>query len=328
MRRPWSGWGGAGPGDGLRRAFVEVEGPTVGVVSLVPCDWSRDPAATRPEITLGCDRYAVAAISCAEAAADHTVVMLHGGAEITDSPDAAGAGVVTVTVHPTVLLDGGTEPAAFGLSLQVLAEIKSGTWAVTSVSTGSSWATANPRCATEAGYAADMSAPAYVPGRVNQSKAYTSPPRRSGGWRADRPGEVVGTAHPAGAALGNQGPDQGYILKLAADMRDDLVLTAGEHADDALVGASAVALRRASLYGRGPMAEDLRVALTLFGYLGTAPDELVTRRRELFDEVHHSTIHYFAAREIAYLVPEATLRLSLDEVTAACQADWKAPLSL
>ena len=51
-------------------------------------------------------------------------------------------------------------------------------------------------------------------------------------------------------------------------------------------------------------------------------------RRELFDEVHHSTVHYFAAREIADMVPEATLRMSLGGVIAASAADWKAPLGL
>jgi hypothetical protein len=173
-----------------------------------------------------------------------------------------------------------------------------------------------------------MSAPSHVPGRLNQPKVYTSPPRRAGSWSADRPGEVIGAAQPSGAALGNQGPDQGYVLKLAARFDDDLVLAAGEHKADAIAGASAVALRRASLYGRAPMIKDLEIALTLFGYLGPAPDELVAKRRELFDEVHHSTIHYFAAREIADLVPEATLRMSADEVAAACAADWKGPLGL
>jgi hypothetical protein len=173
-----------------------------------------------------------------------------------------------------------------------------------------------------------MSAPAHVPGRINQTKAYTSPPRRSGSWSANRPGEVVGTAQPSGPALGNQGPDQGYILKLAKSFADELVLAPGEHAADAIEGACAVALRRASLYGRAPIIGDLRLALHLFGYLGTAPDALVAKRRGLFDEVHHSTIHYFTAREIADLVPEKTLRMSPEAVAAACAADWKGPLGL
>ncbi len=82
------------------------------------------------------------------------------------------------------------------------------------------------------------------------------------------------------------------------------------------------------LFRSAPMAEDLRLALALFGYLEKAPDDLVAWRRELFDEVQFSTIHYFAAREIADLVPEATLRMSFDEVATASRHDWKSPLGL
>lgn len=171
-----------------------------------------------------------------------------------------------------------------------------------------------------------MSAPSHVPSRPNQPKAYSSPPRRAGSWRADRPGEVIGTGQPSGPALGNQGPDQGYVLKLAGEFADDLVLAPGEHRADAVAGAVAVALRRASLFARAPMIDDLRVAFTLFGYLGDAPAELVALRRELFDELHHTAIHYFAARELADSVPEATLRMTPSEVAQATAADWRAAL--
>ncbi|MEM7141012.1 MAG: hypothetical protein AAF548_08260 [Actinomycetota bacterium] len=173
-----------------------------------------------------------------------------------------------------------------------------------------------------------MSAPSHVPNRPNQPKSYSSPRRRGGSWRANRPGDVVGAAQPRGSALGNPGPDQGYVLKLANDFRDDLVLAPGEHAADAIEGACAVALRRASLYGRAPMRGDLEIAFAIYGYLGEAPADLVAHRRERFDEIHHSTIHYFAARELADSVPEATLRMSPAEVEAACAANWKAPLGL
>lgn len=171
-----------------------------------------------------------------------------------------------------------------------------------------------------------MSAPSHVPSRPNQTKAYSSPPRRAGSWRANRPGDVVGTHQPSGPALGNQGPDQGYVLKLVASFDDRLVLAPGEHRADAVAGASAVALRRASIFGRAPMIDDLTIAFTLFGYLGAAPDDLVAHRRVLMDEIHHSTIHYFAARELADSVPEATLRMSVAEVTSASAADWRAAL--
>lgn len=168
-----------------------------------------------------------------------------------------------------------------------------------------------------------MSAPNRVPTNPTQSKHYASPPRRSGSWRAERPGETLGAPHPTGPALGNQGPDQGYALKLAEAFRDRLVLAPGEHAADALAGGAAVGLRRASLYGRGPISDDVEVGLRAYGFLNEAPPELVKFRRWLFPEVHHTTVHYFAGREIAAQVREDLLRLSLPEVTAAVTADWR-----
>ena len=44
-----------------------------------------------------------------------------------------------------------------------------------------------------------------------------------------------------------------------------LVLTPGEHERDVLAGACAVALKRASLFGRAPVVHDLTVALTASG---------------------------------------------------------------
>ncbi len=173
-----------------------------------------------------------------------------------------------------------------------------------------------------------MAAPSHVRTDPTRPKAYQSPPRRAGSWRAERPGEVVGEGQPSGPALGNQGPDQGYVLKLANRFRDDLELAAGESAADALTGAGAVALRRASLYGRGPTAHDLRLALQLFGFLGSAPDEQVAWRRSHLDELHHETIHYQRARVLADLVPEQTLRMSPEAVAAASAADWRGPLGL
>lgn len=173
-----------------------------------------------------------------------------------------------------------------------------------------------------------MAAPSHVRADPTAPRAYVSPPRREGSWRAERPGEVVGGGQPSGPALGNQGPDQGYVLKLAARLRDDLVLAPGEHAADVLEGAAAVALRRASLFGRAPVMHDLRLALTLFGFLGDAPDDLVEWRGERFEELHHTTIHYGRARALADLVPEATLRMAPDQVAAAHRVDWRGPLGL
>ena len=172
-----------------------------------------------------------------------------------------------------------------------------------------------------------MAAPSRVPTDPTAAKHYASPPRRDDSWRAQRPGETIGAPHPTGKALGNQGPDQGYVLKLTGAFRDDLVLTPGEHAADALHGAVAVGLRRASLFGRGPVRDDVELGLLAYGFLGEAPDALVELRKGLFSEVHHTTVHYFAAREIADRVDEAWLRQPTAAARVAVQKDWQTALT-
>ena len=142
---------------------------------------------------------------------------------------------------------------------------------------------------------------------------------------ADRPGEVVGGEPAAGPGLGNQGPDQGYALKLAERLVGQLVLADGEREDDALAGCCAVALRRASIFGRAPVMHDLRLALELFGFLGEAHAELVAWRRDRFAGAagHHG---YHVKLHLADLVPEDTLRLTPAAVAGARAIDWRAPL--
>ena len=145
---------------------------------------------------------------------------------------------------------------------------------------------------------------------------------------ADRPGEVVGTEPMAGPGLGNQGPDQGYALKLAERFTGQLVLAPGEREDDALAGCVAVALRRASMFGRAPVMHDLRVALELFGFLDEAADaQLVAWRRDRFAGAagHHG---YHVKLRLADFVPEETLRLTPGVVAGARREDWRTPLGL
>jgi hypothetical protein len=168
-----------------------------------------------------------------------------------------------------------------------------------------------------------MAAPEYVPvDRTRVLRTYQSPPRRPGSWRPERPGEVVDGGQPVGPLLGNQGPDQGYVLKLARRFEGKLVLTAGEHERDALAGASAVALRRASIFGRAPVVHDLTVALTVWGFLGDAPAELVEERRRLFEEVSNPH-HYAELRAIVDRVPDEVLRKTPQQVAEAHRSDWR-----
>ena len=114
------------------------------------------------------------------------------------------------------------------------------------------------------------------------------------------------------------------------------VAVPGQHAngaryiDDAIKrGAVAIALKRASLFGRGPMAEDLEVAYTLWGFLDPqAPAELVDERRRRFEGVHHTAAHYPELRALADAVPSSVLALGHDEIASAYRSDWRAQLDL
>ena len=169
-----------------------------------------------------------------------------------------------------------------------------------------------------------MTQPEYVPVRaVDEVRPVERlpAPRR---WTATRPADIRSPQRPAGPALGTPGPDQGYALTLAHRFHGQLALTEGESEEDAVVGCVAVAMRRAALFGRAPVVHDLRLAFTLFGYLGAAPEELVEYRRPLFAGAGH---HYWDQRVIADRVPEQTLRMTPDQV-AQYVGDWQGLLGL
>lgn len=174
-----------------------------------------------------------------------------------------------------------------------------------------------------------MAAPEHVPTKsTDKVRAYHSPPRRPDTWRADRPADFADERRqPTGDLLGNQGPDQGYVLTLIRRFEGKLTLAEGEHERDALAGAAGVALKRASLFGRAPVVHDLTVALTIWGFLGDAPTELVELRKHLFEEVWHPH-HYADARRITDLVPEEALRMTPQQVTEAHRRDWRSLLAL
>ena len=153
-----------------------------------------------------------------------------------------------------------------------------------------------------------MAAPDYVPAPVDDSaRVYHSPPWRPESWLADRPGEITGR-QPLGPRLGDPGPDQGYALRLARQVRGRLVLTSAESEEDVIAGVVAVAMRRSAMFGRAPSIHDVTIALTLWGFLAEAPADLVTIRVQVFAAVA-STHHYMERRAIVDAVPEDVLRL-------------------
>jgi hypothetical protein len=143
-------------------------------------------------------------------------------------------------------------------------------------------------------------------------------------WVADRVGELrPAGAQPAGPQMGIAGPDQGYALKLAHHLEPRLVLTAHEHAEDAIAGCLGVALKRAALYGRAPIIGDLELAFSAWGFLDTAPAELVAYRRPFFNGVAE---RYGDRRIIADAVDETVLRMTPAEVSGQVATGWRSLL--
>jgi hypothetical protein len=171
-----------------------------------------------------------------------------------------------------------------------------------------------------------MAAPDYVPRpKAEKARVYESPPWSGDSWEQDRPAELM-AGQPMGPRLGYPGPDQGFALKLVRLFEGQLALAPGEHEADAVAGCTAVALKRASLFGRAPVVYDLQIAFTIFGYWppGNQPDPaLVKLRKPLFEEVANLH-HYSELRHIVDLVPVAVLQLTPDAVAAQAASDWRA----
>ena len=169
-----------------------------------------------------------------------------------------------------------------------------------------------------------MAAPKFSPvAPLDDARGYESPDHVPDRWSADRPADLSGR-QPTGARLGFQGPDQGYALTLAARLRPEVRVRAGESVVDAVAGCTDIALRRASLYGRAPVIHDLRIAFTIWGYFDAEPPgELVDLRRPLFEGVADSLHHYDERRALVDSVPEATLRMTPAQVAAAYPGSWR-----
>lgn len=168
-----------------------------------------------------------------------------------------------------------------------------------------------------------MAAPRTARTSDRSPRYYSSPDSVPDMWTPDRPGVVEGL-QPAGPRLGAQGPDQGFALTIAHRLAPQLHLQPGERLDDAIRGCVLIALRRASLFSRAPVVHDVRLALTIWGFLAEQPPaDLLARRAELFEGVGNVLHHYAEGRRIADLVPESTLRMTPAEATAAFPARWR-----
>ena len=164
-----------------------------------------------------------------------------------------------------------------------------------------------------------MAQPEYVPISAGDRVRPAERLPAHGGWTQDRPGELRNPGAPTGTRFGSPGPDQGYGMALAERFRERLQLEPGEHAEDAEAGALAVALRRASLFGRAPVIYDLELAYTLWGYLGDAPGDLIGFRTGALKGASHD---YWLQRDAVDRVADATLRMTPAQVRSAL-GNWR-----
>jgi hypothetical protein len=112
-------------------------------------------------------------------------------------------------------------------------------------------------------------------------------------------------------------------LSLAHRLAPRLRLVDGEDRHDVVLGVALLGARRAALAGRAPSIYDLEVAAGLFGYLSTAPEELIAHRGPLFRGVAHG---YDTQRALIDAVPVTALQLS--PVEAIDTNEWHDRLSV
>ncbi|TSA51701.1 MAG: hypothetical protein D4R44_07350 [Actinobacteria bacterium] len=170
-----------------------------------------------------------------------------------------------------------------------------------------------------------MAAPKHTPLiPTNLPRTYQSPDHVPDSWMIDRPGMVQGR-QPRGSRLGNQGPDQGFVLSLARRVRKQVRVKEGESLDDAIQGTVAIALSRASKFGRAPVMHDLTFALIIWGWLlESPPADLLAKRREAFLGIGNVVHHYGEGRALVDMVPSTTYELSNDQLTKSMPMSWRA----
>jgi len=172
-----------------------------------------------------------------------------------------------------------------------------------------------------------MAVDPYVPTAAEDAPRESARIPPPSGWRAVRPGDIVPgeRSSPPGRLFGTPGPDSGYALTLAQRFHDRMEIVFPETAHDAMAVAAELAMRRAGLYGRAPVREDLELALTLFGWLGGTTPELVEWRRLTVVGAAHD---YAGRRKLVESVPEATLRLKPGEDVRAALGNWRQLLGI
>ena len=171
-----------------------------------------------------------------------------------------------------------------------------------------------------------MAVDPYVPTRPEDAprRSVAIPP--AAGWKSVRPGDFDPAAPPCreGVLFGSPGPDSGYALTLAGRFHDRITAVAPETVHDAEMIGAQVAMRRGGIFGRAPIMLDIELGLTLFGWLGDAPPDLVEWRRFAVARVGHD---YPRRITLVEAIPDAVIRSKPSEVRARL-GEWRQLLGL
>ena len=171
-----------------------------------------------------------------------------------------------------------------------------------------------------------MAVDPYVPTRPEDAprRSVAIPP--AVGWKAVRPGDLD-PAEPIqkkGNLFGTPGPDSGYALTLAERFHDRINPVFPETVHDAEALAAQFAMRRGGVLGRAPIQLDVELGLTLFGWLGDPPADLVEWRRLAVANVGHD---YARRTTLIEAIPEWVVRHRVDDIRAR-MGEWRHLLGL
>lgn len=171
-----------------------------------------------------------------------------------------------------------------------------------------------------------MAVDPYVPTRPEDAprRSVAIPP--AVGWKAVRPGDLD-PAEPIrkkGNLFGTPGPDSGYALTLAEGFHDRINPVFPETVHDAEALAAQFAMRRGGVLGRAPIQLDVELGLTLFGWLGDPPADLVEWRRLAVANAAHD---YARRTTLIEAIPEWVVRHRVDDIRAR-MGEWRHLLGL
>jgi len=104
-----------------------------------------------------------------------------------------------------------------------------------------------------------------------------------------RPGAVEGP-WPTGPGFGSPGPNIGFAFTLVQRARDRFALAVREHTADAYALVAALAMKRASSFGRAPVVDDVSCGLVVLGYEGPTAESFVEWRLLIGADAAHDYI--------------------------------------